>query len=169
MLKDGGLDEIFEVFDLFTQKTPEPLDFEKGLLQAIGYKEFYPFYTQMKASHQDGVQELLKDWTLMSDKERDLLKECRDRLQLRTMQYTIQQVKWLSKRLSKTFTGHSEYPDLLLQIKLDNPQDYEAKALSQALAFIKERQQWYREVMREPQLFKETYSNEKRLAKALKM
>lgn len=42
-----GLEEIFEVFHHAHSITSGSLDFEKGILQAIGYKEFYPFYQHM--------------------------------------------------------------------------------------------------------------------------
>ena len=46
---EKGLDEIFHVFDAFTQGASEPLkdiqlDFSKGILQSIGYKEFFDYY-----------------------------------------------------------------------------------------------------------------------------
>lgn len=54
--KQNGLEEAFQVFDQFA---PEDLDFEKGILQAIGYKEFYPFYTiYRERHHSDYLQSL---------------------------------------------------------------------------------------------------------------
>lgn len=44
---EEGLSEIFHVFDAFTENganLENPLDFSKGILQAIGYKEFYDYY-----------------------------------------------------------------------------------------------------------------------------
>lgn len=41
MVKDGGLKEAFNLFDTFPT-----LDFTKGILQSIGYKEFYDAYQQ---------------------------------------------------------------------------------------------------------------------------
>ena len=41
---EEGLSEIFHVFDAFTENGTNPLDFSKGILQAIGYKEFYDYY-----------------------------------------------------------------------------------------------------------------------------
>lgn len=38
-----GLEEIFQVFKYFEDQKYE-INFEKGILQAIGYKEFYGFY-----------------------------------------------------------------------------------------------------------------------------
>ena len=47
LLQMGGLKETFELFEMF-EEAKLPLDFEVGIQQAIGYKEFYPFYYQMK-------------------------------------------------------------------------------------------------------------------------
>jgi len=40
VFEDGGLQEAFKVFEALQK----PLNFEKGILQAIGYKEFYPLF-----------------------------------------------------------------------------------------------------------------------------
>ena len=47
--RDGGMDEAFHLFDKF-EKLGKELNwvaFEKGVLQSIGYKEFYGFYRFM--------------------------------------------------------------------------------------------------------------------------
>jgi hypothetical protein len=45
----NGLSEIFDVFSQSESHLQEgqALDFEKGILQAIGYKEFYGYYRHM--------------------------------------------------------------------------------------------------------------------------
>lgn len=48
----GGLKEIYELFDAFNQQK-RPIDFEKGILQAIGYKEFYPLYQYIKLKYNE--------------------------------------------------------------------------------------------------------------------
>jgi hypothetical protein len=40
VFEDGGLQEAFRVFE----SMQEPLNFSKGILQAIGYKEFHALY-----------------------------------------------------------------------------------------------------------------------------
>ena len=42
--QENGLVEIFHVFDTFHGSSDTPLDFSKGILQSIGYKEFYDYY-----------------------------------------------------------------------------------------------------------------------------
>ena len=43
MVAEGGLKEAFDLFDSFEQH-----NFEKGILQSIGYKEFYEAYLLKK-------------------------------------------------------------------------------------------------------------------------
>ena len=44
----NGLEEIISVFDSqLSVAEGSSLDFEKGILQAIGYKEFYPLYLEI--------------------------------------------------------------------------------------------------------------------------
>ena len=45
MVAEGGLKEAFDLFDSFEQH-----NFEKGILQSIGYKEFYEAYLLKKPS-----------------------------------------------------------------------------------------------------------------------
>lgn len=46
--EQSGLEEIRQVFEFHHSSCETPLDFEKGILQAIGYKEFYPLYPLLK-------------------------------------------------------------------------------------------------------------------------
>ena len=49
--RENGLEEIFHVFDAFTNggdTNNVQLDFSKGILQSIGYKEFYEYYCAQK-------------------------------------------------------------------------------------------------------------------------
>ena len=113
--EQGGLDEIISLFDAHHATSAEPLDFEKGLLQAIGYKEFYPYYLLLKS----GVPPTEGD-----------LQQAKTRLQQKTIEYTKYQIKWLEKRIGRAFAGDSR---LLLRVELDDPKEYESKALTRAL------------------------------------
>jgi tRNA A37 N6-isopentenylltransferase MiaA len=108
-----GLDEIISLFDS-SYPSEAPLDFEKGLLQAIGYKEFYPYYQLLKS----GVPPTHDD-----------LQQAKARLKQKTIEYTKYQIKWLEKRIGRAFSGG----DLLLKVELDDPKEYESKALNRAL------------------------------------
>jgi tRNA A37 N6-isopentenylltransferase MiaA len=109
----GGLEEIRQVFE-FYHSLHETLDFEKGILQAIGYKEFYPVY------------QLLREEKTPS--EEDLI-QAKLRLKQKTIDYTKYQIKWLQKRVGSVFpTGQ-----YLLVIELDDPKLYEEVALNKGL------------------------------------
>lgn len=45
--QEDGLTECFDVFTKLS-KDEEKLDFEKGILQAIGYKEFHKLYETLE-------------------------------------------------------------------------------------------------------------------------
>lgn len=117
MINDqGGLEEIFSVFDFHHSLSPtEPeLDFEKGILQAIGYKEFYPVYELYKQGKTPSEQDIF---------------DAKLRLKQKTIDYTKYQIKWLNKRVGTTFPAGS----YLLTIDLDDPKFYEEVALNKAL------------------------------------
>lgn len=62
--RESGLDEIFTVLNAFGGDKPAAeLDFSKGILQAIGYKEFFDYY---RGCTVEGVEKV----TLESSKER---------------------------------------------------------------------------------------------------
>ena len=54
MLKEGGLAEALALFSTM----PPPHNFEKGILQSIGYKEFYPVYELGKSTAAEVVKSL---------------------------------------------------------------------------------------------------------------
>ena len=68
----GGLQEIFELFDRFNNEKIE-LNFEKGILQAIGYKEFYGFYKFMK-DHRSPLEfnQILEDISILREDDKKL-------------------------------------------------------------------------------------------------
>ena len=84
--QENGLVEIFHVFDTFHGSSDTPLDFSKGILQSIGYKEFYDYYQAQKTQN--------SHITLASAKER---------LCSKTVQYAQKQKKWLQKRILPIF------------------------------------------------------------------
>ena len=95
---EKGLPEILNVFTHF----PEP-DFSKGILQAIGYKEFWPY-----------VKELNEDSLNIS----------KNNLVTQTVKYAKYQIKWLNKRIVGPFDN------LILQICLNEKHLYETEALT---------------------------------------
>ena len=139
--RENGLEEIFHVFDAFTSGGDPniELDFSKGILQSIGYKEFHGYYRAQK----QGVEEP----TL------EAAKEC---LCSRTVQYASYQMKWLSKRIVPIFKPDLDGKlNLLHQIILNDPSQYEEIALSQGQNFVTEMLNFYQS---NPQFDLETYA-----------
>ena len=128
---EEGLSEIFHVFDAFTDNGTDLeriLDFSKGILQSIGYKEFYDYYVDQHKQTQDGT-------TLVSAKER---------LCSKTLSYAQYQMKWLRKRILPIFKAEREdKQNLMHQIVLNDPREYEAVAVGQGTAFVKQMIQYY--------------------------
>lgn len=84
---------LAECFDVFTKLgTQGKLDFEKGILQAIGYKEFHKLYDALENKNQ--TAEEIKD-----GEKAALLEECITNLGTVTVKYAKYQVKWLRKRI----------------------------------------------------------------------
>lgn len=54
MVTEGGLDEAFAVFDKFglDKQEVQEIDFTKGIMQAIGYKELYGLYIKTENKEQ---------------------------------------------------------------------------------------------------------------------
>ncbi|CDW87769.1 trna mitochondrial [Stylonychia lemnae] len=139
----GGLNEIFSLFDQF-HKIMTDLNFEKGILQAIGYKEFYPFYKYLKTLKESKeISELIKEISNLDEIDLKELESNKSQLALRTIQYTVYQIKWLNKRIMNDFGCHLEEDrNMILKIQLDDPKDYEEIALESALKFIDSKFNW---------------------------
>ena len=117
MVNNEGIKEIISVYENFCKEAKEvenldkTLDFQRGVLQAIGYKEFFPFYKEVKKlliklnlsyekviSNEQELEDLLlyiKD----DDELQKNLKECKEKLLMKTMKYTKKQLVWIENRL----------------------------------------------------------------------
>ncbi|KAI8600085.1 IPP transferase-domain-containing protein [Dissophora ornata] len=88
MIKGGLFDEIKGMRKSVGTNT----DYERGIWQAIGYKEFDPYFTALDEAIQN---ELPTD-----TKELDTLKaECTETMKIRTRQYAKRQVLWIRNKL----------------------------------------------------------------------
>lgn len=88
MVREGGLREAFELFDSLPTH-----NFEKGILQSIGYKEFYDCF-----KHPNRQQLLLFAEQGVPCEGQDVLSQCIQKLQTKTFQYASYQLKWLASR-----------------------------------------------------------------------
>ncbi|GAM23367.1 hypothetical protein SAMD00019534_065420 [Acytostelium subglobosum LB1] len=90
MLTRGMVREIFDVFqrdDIINQNSTE--NFTKGITQAIGVKELYPYY-QLRVKRTDGDE-------ADNQMERAELDKGVQQIKIRTRQYAIKQRKWVKK------------------------------------------------------------------------
>ena len=67
----------------------------------------------------------------LDEQERSELESCKEKLKVKTIQYTVYQIKWLTKRIHSLFGGHTEKEEMnfILKIHLDDPKQYEQIAL----------------------------------------
>ncbi|KAF9979610.1 hypothetical protein BGZ65_006284 [Modicella reniformis] len=87
MIKGGLFDEIKRM-----RKSVGPnTDYERGIWQGIGYKEFDPYFT--------AVEEAIKNDQPTDTKELEALKaECTETMKTRTRQYAKRQVLWIRNK-----------------------------------------------------------------------
>lgn len=86
MVKNGLIPEINALYQLYrTTEEPEveESDYTKGIRQAIGYKEFRPYFNSTDDDE-------LKD---------EILKQCIERVKVTTRQYARRQLTWIRNRI----------------------------------------------------------------------
>jgi len=78
-----------------------PFEFQKGVLQSIGYKEFYEFYKKLK--EKTGIDELLrndKNIESLDESLKEVIEECKAKLINATEAYAKRQVTWIKNRIA---------------------------------------------------------------------
>ena len=106
MVSEGGLSEALDLFSSL-----ENHNFEKGILQSIGYKEFYDVYNLKKP---DQVLEYIANGVPFD--QSNVVEDCIVKLENKTMQYAQYQLKWLESRMS-VFGA-----DTLIRLRLEDYQ-----------------------------------------------
>ena len=145
---DLGINEIVKVFNSFE----EPLSFDKGVLQAIGYKEFYGLYQHLKSAgqtHGEFTLEDMKAWRAaldsgQIDERTEQLRKCIEGLYTATVRYSKYQSKWLRKRIAQNLgKPQAQSPALLYEICLDDKVEYERVARDKAFEHIEKLLKFY--------------------------
>ncbi|CAI2367030.1 unnamed protein product [Moneuplotes crassus] len=113
----SGLSEILEVFTDYEERKLTEEDFKKGILQSIGYKEFYPLYNLLSTEEKKHYVQSIRDLSTSSgigkpcrnplDSLREQLEsdnaikkcidECIEKLIIKTKNYAKYQNKMLKK------------------------------------------------------------------------
>ncbi|CAH1717368.1 unnamed protein product [Chironomus riparius] len=97
MVKDGLLVEIRSFYDEYVKN--RDADYEEGILQTIGFKEFIPYLEKYDKSHDDLINKFVEaPETLPEPDGYKSLLYCLDELKLVTQRYSKKQIKWIKNR-----------------------------------------------------------------------
>ena len=122
---EEGLSEIIYIFNKFILNKKE-INFEVGVLQSIGYKEFYELYqnlnnnlindiynTHLKSIMDDNDVQLkefnkniLENIIYKDEKLKNIFDNCRQKLINNTLNYAKYQIKFIKKRIMPYITGY---------------------------------------------------------------
>ncbi len=109
-LLEDGLAEIIYVFASFSHNNI-PINFTVGVLQAIGYKEFYPLFEKLP---KEMIENVYKNYTAEKSNELsqsvmiyvkqsfallELFNQCKEELKKNTVNYAKYQIKWIKKKI----------------------------------------------------------------------
>ncbi|KAI8067747.1 tRNA isopentenyltransferase [Gongronella butleri] len=113
MIQTGLFDEIKQLRQRVVQgKVTVPgmgeEQYQRGLWQAIGYKEFDPYFTALEQQPNDN--------TLPVDNLQQIQQECTERMMAATRRYAKRQVQWIRNKLLPTIlnTKHDDVKIYLL-------------------------------------------------------
>jgi len=102
MVDMNGLKEIIRIYSYLERFGP--FDFQKGILQSIGYKEFYEFYKTLKEKgNKENIEEILEDYQSIESLDptlKGVIEECINKLVGATEAYAKRQVTWIKNRLA---------------------------------------------------------------------
>lgn len=111
MISDGMLFEIRQCYNLLKN---DGIDSTRGIMQAIGFKEFLPYLEQYPdESYDNEITEFIRMHGGLSGQKKfiiknrisdalKLLENCLDELRLLTKQYSRKQIKWIRNRMVST-------------------------------------------------------------------
>jgi tRNA dimethylallyltransferase len=75
------------------------VDFEEGILQTIGFKEFIPYLSAFEATHDELINRFVEAPETTPEPEGwKLLVKCLEELKLVTQRYSKKQMKWIRNR-----------------------------------------------------------------------
>ncbi|KAG5684895.1 hypothetical protein PVAND_014105 [Polypedilum vanderplanki] len=100
MVKDGLLEEIRTFYE--ENVLNRNVDYEEGMLQTIGFKEFIPYLEKYDKSYDTLINKFVEAPELFNEEEipesyKSLLK-CLEELKMVTQRYSKRQLKWIKNR-----------------------------------------------------------------------
>ncbi len=144
MIFNKGINEIFYIFKKF-QKNGINIDFNKGVLQAIGYKEFYKLYTNF--NNENVIEENYNNYFNNKEKNneniiniinndnnlKNIFNECLDELIKNTFNYAKYQIKFIKNRIIPFINQNKT---LIINIENYNKEFYIENILKKIFDFI---------------------------------
>ncbi|CRK96849.1 CLUMA_CG009944, isoform A [Clunio marinus] len=98
MVKDGLLKEIRTFYDEHVSDRND-IDYEKGVLQTIGFKEFIPYLEAYDKTNDDLIDHFVNaSESCEKPQGWKMLEECLEELKLVTKRYSKKQLKWIRNR-----------------------------------------------------------------------
>ena len=149
MIEDG-LSEIIYIFHKFKLNKKE-INFEVGVLQSIGYKEFYELYQELsediindiynnhlKDMNNDELEEkniynknILENIIYKDNKLKNIFENCKQKLISNTLNYAKYQIKFIKKRILSYLNGYK-----IIEIKDFNKEIYINEYIPKILEYL---------------------------------
>ena len=145
MIDSNGINEIFYIFKKF-QKNGIEIDFNKGVLQAIGYKEFYKLYVNF--NNENAIEENFNNYNNgnkennsqniiniinSDDNLKKIFNECCDELIKNTFNYAKYQIKFIKNRIIPFIKQNKM---LIVNIEKYNKEYYKENIFNKIFEFI---------------------------------
>lgn len=113
MVKQGLITEIRQFHEQFVRPYGEEVDYTKGILQTIGFKEFLPYLTKYDEK-EDAILESYFGRLVDREPPASLatLNACLDDLKLVTRRYSKKQIKWVKNRFLKAAQKNRTIPPI---------------------------------------------------------
>lgn len=142
-LVTNGISEIIYIFTKF-KKHNISISFTAGILQAIGYKEFYPLYeilpqnliTLVYINYSEVKSKELNSTVLtyisQTENAKTILSKCKDELIKNTINYAKYQIKWVNKKITSFLSNYCS-----IKISSFDKEHFDKDYLLKALDYIK--------------------------------
>ncbi|EAR98869.3 tRNA delta(2)-isopentenylpyrophosphate transferase, putative (macronuclear) [Tetrahymena thermophila SB210] len=146
MISENGIYEAFYIFETIIPQNVESEEdpiFLKGVLQSIGYKEFFPFYRlylSRNYPHNLSKEEKtaqIKQLMYEDEEGKKVITQCIEKLVTHTIQYTKRQLKWIRHRIMMN-SDSEEIKNRLFVFEFDEftSENFKEKAINPANEII---------------------------------
>lgn len=112
MVKQGLITEIRQFHEQFVKPYGEEVDYTKGILQTIGFKEFLPYLTQFDRSEDNLLEEFFNGTCDKQPLSLPILTSCLEDLKLATRRYSKKQIKWVRNRFLRAGEKNRTIPPI---------------------------------------------------------